>query len=367
MENQEKSLVVIKKITDVSRFLKSEASAERKKMVVEISLIELIRSIEKYFSKASLQLYQLINKPLPIVPEKIELKKKREKLERKEKRMSGKKYKERFMITWYKEWDEERNYPLRELDDAYWKEMEKVWSQIEAIKQEEEAERDRQILKAAQKEIDDLLDDIFSHIKATIENDVDDVDDANIKAVKHIIQIATAECLSSFVKRACQILVLEVKKTGGWTTRSLALAKSLLSLKEKIDGLATHMDAGISVAFYDIMLGVELFITEIDNSITERKKQERMQEIFLKAIETGFQKLINQIASVEGILKIMNKNIAETNEKLSNLSFLSEKILQGIKENGSLLSSLGTKLEGISDKLSSIEDAVFYIAFPDDK
>jgi len=374
MENQEKSLVVIKKITDVSRFLKSEASAEQKKMVVEIFLIELIRSIEKYFSKASLQLYQLMNKPLPLVPENIELKKKREKLERKEKRMSSKKYKERFMITWYKEWDEERNYPLRKLDDAYWKEMEKVWGQIEAIKQEEEAETERQILKAAQKEIDDLLDDTLSHIKATIENGengADDVDDANIKALKHIIQIATAEYLSSFIKRACQILVLQVKKTGKWATRSLALAKSLLSLREKIDGLVAHMDAGISIAFYDLILGVELFLAEINNSIIEREKQERSQRVFLATIEAGFQKVVSQIASVEnGLkneLKTINRNVVGVNRELSSLVALNEKIIEQIKENGSLINSLGTKLDGISDKLSSVEDAVFYIAFPDDK
>jgi len=365
MENREKSLVVIKNLfTEISHLLGSEISTGGKKATVEAFITQSLRSIDKYFSEVSCGLYQWIGKPLPEVPENIDLKRKREKLERKEKRMSGKKYKEKFVSIWYKEWDDGKKYPLREFwSDAYGQKMDEIWRRIQDAKQEEENDKNLRISEAARKEVNDLLNDILYPIEATM---VDNAD-VNTRILQHVIQIATAEHLLFFTKRACRILTLEVKKNGRWTTRSLALGKFFLSLREKIDGLSGYMDVRNLAVFYDIISGAELFLIEINNSIIEREKQERSQREFIEAVGMGFQKVVNQIVSVENVLRIMNRNMVGTNGKLSDLIVLNEKILRGIKENGSLISSLGTKIDGISDTLSSIEGAVFCIAFPDDK
>jgi hypothetical protein len=70
---------------------------------------------------------------------------------------------------------------------------------------------------------------------------------------------------------------------------------------------------------------------------------------------------------VESSLKVINKGIAGISGRLSDIVVLNGKILEGIKENSGLIQSLSFKIDGVNDKLSSIDDMLSYIAFGEEK
>lgn len=363
MENQEKALVVVKdSFTEIDRLLNSEELEEQKRAAIVIFITRSLRIMEEYFAKISCELYNWIDKPLPNMPENTELKRVREELEREEKRMSGKRYKEKFISIWHKEWDKEKKYPQREFwREGYNQKMEEIWSQIRNVKQREENDRARRILEAIQKEVDDLLSNI-PFLETTA-----DTNDAGLKILQYIVHMASAEYFLAFIKRVCSILTVEIKKHGRWTEKSLTLGKFILSLKEKINGFSSHIDAKILVAFHDIVSSAELFVVETNNWITEKERQERSRRELTEAIETGFQKTVSHLVSVENSLKAINRGIVGINGRLSDIVVLNGKILESIKENGSLVQSLSFKVDGINDRLSSIDDILSYIAFGEKK
>lgn len=361
MENQEKSLVVIKNLfTEIGQILLNDkAPTKQKRTAVVIFIAQSLRIMEEYFAKINCELYNWINKPLPDVPENSHLREAREEMERTEKIMSEKKYEEKFVSIWYKEWDEEKKYPQRKFwYEEYRREMEEIRDQIQNAKQKEEEERVSRILEAIQKEVDHLLSDTPLYLLETTADT-----GADLKILQNILHVASAEHFLVFIKRICSILTVEVKKHGRWTEKSLALGKFILSLKEKINGLSIHMDAKISVSFYDIISSAELFLIETNNWIIEKERQECSKRELIEAIETGFQRTVSKLGSIENSLKVINRSMVGINGRLSNIVSLNEKILESIKENGSLIQSLSFKVDGINDRL----DDILSIAFSEEK
>lgn len=347
------------------------ASTEGKSNTLKIFIAEFLYSMDKYFSKVNYALYSWLENPLPVPDVSVSenLRKIREKLERKVNRMCSKHYKKRFEYTWYKEWDDERKMPLKGFNSKlHWEKLEEVYDAISAAKCDEEAAQDKYVVEKIEEELSSLLNEIFTpfeamrEIKEELKEDV-----ANLKIVSYVIQTTAIEHILSFIKRACSVLGVDIKKRGAWRERSIVLARFLLSFKERIKGFSECMDIKILTTLQDVALGTELFLVETNNLIIAQERQAQTQRELQETLGRGFHQIISHLSVIEEGVLITNKRLAGIDGRLIDLLRVNERMMCGITENGRLIGDLSLQLDGISSQLSSIGDAVSYIAFGGDE
>jgi len=328
-----------------------------KENLLKLFEIGFLYLMEKYFAQIGLGLYNWRDEPLPEAPENEQLKRKREKLERKEKRMGQKRYKKRFWCTWYKEWDIEQKMPLCEFDnEKYQFQMDKVGNQIRALKEAEENCKRQYRADTMKTKLEKLLSAILCGFEAS----------SNIRhpVVSYILQTANIEYFLSFIKRACSMLELDVKKNSDWSEKNIVLAGFLFSLNQKTKDLVSHIQVQDNsaltrlVMLQDMALAAESFVTEINNSIVAQRKQEQLQARFQDALESGFKKITTKLESIDNGVTSLNNRISGIDGRLIDILKVNEKILGGVLQNGQLIGSLSGKLDDISSQISNLGETM---------
>jgi len=348
---------------EVGRLLKSDLP--EKGNLLKLFEAGFLYLMDKYFAEAGIKLYDWMDAPLPEVAENEGLKKIREKLKRKEKRMRKKPYKEKFIFTWHKEWDIDKKIPMRELDtEAYYREIDKVEHQIREVERTEERDKENRRAEIMNTKLEELLSAALGGFEAS--------DKIHNSVVSYILQTVNLEYFILLARRICSFLEADIKKNNGWTEKSAVLGRFVLSLKQRIKNIPSGWTQDASAlkrltTLRDIALEAELFITEINNSITAQRKQEQFQGELQRVLESGFKQMDTRLGFIESGIVATNRQLSGINGRLADVLKINGEILDGIIQNGQLIGSLSGKLDGISEQLSGIGEMMLGLVMGDKK
>ena len=164
----------------------------------------------------------------------------------------------------------------------------------------------------------------------------------------------------------------DIKKNNGWTEKSAVLGRFVLSLKQRIKNIPSGWTQDASAlkrltTLRDIALEAELFITEINNSITAQRKQEQFQGELQRVLESGFKQMDTRLGFIESGIVATNRQLSGISGRLADVLKINGEILDGIIQNGQLIGSLSGKLDGISEQLSGIGEMMLGLVMGDKK
>ncbi len=342
-------------VEEVGNVLK--ADRPEKEVFLKLFMVGFLYFLDSYFAEIGFKLHSLLDVPSPKVPENAELKEKWEKLKRKETRMTKSSYKKRFRFTWYKDWDVEKKFPQHEFDsEAYDREFDKIESRIAAAERAVENDAIRRRAEIMNARLEEMLSAIFYGFETG--------EKIQTPVVSYVLQTVNIEHFLLFIKRACSILEVDIKKNNGWNEKSAVLGNFLVSLKKRIQDFSSTTQArlrdssslGRLVTLQDIALEAELFVVETSNSIVAQRRQAEFQAELQSVLEGGFKQMTAKLGVIEKGIITMNSQMSGINGRLTDILKVNGEILNGIVQSGRLIGSLSDKLDGISRQISNIGD-----------